>query len=36
MGLLGIHTANCDAVNRSLSAIGGNLMSVISYVDSTE
>lgn len=27
-GLVGITTANCDAVNRSLSAIGGNLMSV--------
>lgn len=30
-GLAGITTANCDAVNRSLSAIGGNLMSVGVY-----
>lgn len=30
-GLAGITTANCDAVNRSLSAIGGNLMSVGGY-----
>ena len=30
-GLAGITTSNCDAVNRSLSAIGGNLMSVGSY-----
>lgn len=30
-GLAGITTANCDAVNRSLSVIGGNLMSVSSY-----
>lgn len=30
-GLAGITTANCDAVNRSLSAIGGNLISVGGY-----
>lgn len=30
-GLAGITTANCDAVNRSLSAIGGNLMSAGGY-----
>lgn len=30
-GLAGITTANCDAVNRSLSAIGGNLMPAGGY-----
>lgn len=30
-GLAGITTANCDAVNRSLSAIGGNLISLGGY-----